>query len=256
MSLVIPRANECLTVDIASERALIMYVKDRSDMSGYVKAFLALLKARGENAETQCCYIKEIIPSYHSLLVTFDPLRCDHQLLIDELLSLALSVDVLPSTTNNIIRLPVYYDEQYGLDLSLIAERAKLSIHDVIQLHQQTTYQVKSIGFAPGFAYLGDVDPSIAMPRLSTPRMNVPKGAVAIANNQTAVYPQASPGGWNIIGLCPTTLFDAQSQTLPLFEVGDSVQFYAIDKAEFIHLGGELPTLDIASSPKKSQVKT
>ena len=95
-----------------------------------------------------------------------------------------------------------------------------------------------AVGFAPGFAYLGEVDDRIATPRLSSPRLKVPKGAVAIADRQTAVYPSQSPGGWNIIGLCPVNIFDAKSSIPMPISVGDSVKFYAIDKQEYLDLGG------------------
>ena len=87
---------------------------------------------------------------------------------------------------------------------------------------------------------MGEVDERIATPRLSTPRMKVPKGAVAIADRQTAVYPSVSPGGWNIIGLCPIDMFDAKaSPTMPV-NVGDKVKFKAISKEKFLSLGGTL----------------
>ena len=94
------------------------------------------------------------------------------------------------------------------------------------------------MGFAPGFAYLGEIDSRIAAPRLSTPRSNVPSGAVAIADRQTAIYPAQSPGGWNLIGLCPSLMFDPNQTPSTLVEVGDRVSFKAIDRHEFIQLGG------------------
>ena len=122
----------------------------------------------------------------------------------------------------------------------MIAERGKISVDQVIEIHQQQEYRVYAIGFAPGFAYLGEVDERIAAPRLATPRMKVPRGAVAIADRQTAVYPAPSPGGWNLIGLCPTRMFDPEKQPSMPVQVGDRIQFKAIDREEFISLGGEL----------------
>nr|WP_269473309.1 carboxyltransferase domain-containing protein [Kineobactrum salinum] len=121
-----------------------------------------------------------------------------------------------------------------------MAQQAGLSVEDVIALHSATEYRVYAIGFAPGFAYLGEVDPRIAMPRLATPRPRVPRGAVAIADRQTAVYPAVSPGGWNLIGLCPRRMFDPDaSPTMPV-AVGDRVRFEPISRARFLELGGEL----------------
>ena len=95
---------------------------------------------------------------------------------------------------------------------------------------------------AGGFAYLGEVDERIAMPRLNTPRMKVPKGAVAIADRQTAIYPSTSPGGWNIIGLCPVEMFNANNNPNMPVQVGDRVKFKAISRDEFSSLGGVLGT--------------
>jgi len=139
-----------------------------------------------------------------------------------------------------LITLPVYYSRESGPDLELIAERGQLSVEDVIEIHQQQEYRVYAIGFAPGFAYLGEVDERIAAPRLATPRQKVPRGAVAIADRQTAVYPAPSPGGWNLIGLCPTRMFDpAKTPSMPV-KVGDRIRFSAISRDVFIARGGEL----------------
>ncbi len=136
--------------------------------------------------------------------------------------------------------LPVYYSTESGPDLQALADGAGLTIEQVIAIHQQTEYRVYAIGFAPGFAYLGEVDPRIAAPRLATPRQKVPRGAVAIADRQTAVYPAQSPGGWNLIGLCPQRMFDPNANPTMPVQVGDRVRFEAIDKHIFLALGGEL----------------
>jgi KipI family sensor histidine kinase inhibitor len=99
---------------------------------------------------------------------------------------------------------------------------------------------VYAIGFAPGFAYLGEVDKRIAAARLATPRQKVPRGAVGIADRQTAVYPAVSPGGWNLIGLCPQRMFDPVARPTMPVAVGDRVKFDAISRDEFLALGGEL----------------
>jgi KipI family sensor histidine kinase inhibitor len=140
----------------------------------------------------------------------------------------------------SVVELPVYYSLESGPDLAVIAKQSQLTIDQIIEIHQAQEYRVYAIGFAPGFAYLGEVDERIAMPRLSTPRLAVPKGAVAIADKQTAVYPNISPGGWNIIGLCPIDMFDASATPIMPVNVGDKVKFKAISKEEYLTLGGEL----------------
>ena len=140
--------------------------------------------------------------------------------------------------TGRRIELPLYYSLESGPDLKRLAARAKLSIAEVISIHQQTEYTVFAMGFSPGFAYLGEVDPRISAPRLDTPRQQVAKGSVGIADRQTAIYPAQSPGGWNIIGLCPAPMFDLNKQPSTLVKPGDTVCFKAIDRMQFIQLGG------------------
>jgi len=136
--------------------------------------------------------------------------------------------------------LPVYYAVETGADLESVAARAGLSVQGVIDLHAGAEYRVYAIGFAPGFAYLGQVDERIAAPRLATPRARVPRGTVGIAERQTAVYPSESPGGWNLIGRCPVPLFDPAAQPCMPVAVGDCVRFESISRARYLALGGEL----------------
>lgn len=187
--------------------------------------------------------VVELIPSYASLLVTFDIFLVSVDEAIVVIKHLLDQIDLEPNLTfssSKLITLPVYYHPDVGVDLTRIAAHANLSVEQVVEIHQQLEYRVFAIGFAPGFAYLGDVDKRIAAPRLATPRAQVPKGAVAIADQQTAVYPNSSPGGWNIVGLCPLDLFNPHTEPHLPFSVGDKVKFEAVDKATFIELGGRL----------------
>ncbi|GAL06566.1 allophanate hydrolase 2 subunit 1 [Photobacterium aphoticum] len=142
--------------------------------------------------------------------------------------------------SGSLIALPVYYGRDVGPDLQAVAEHAGLSVEEVIAIHSGQTYTVCAIGFAPGFAFLASVDARIAMPRQVTPRQQVPAGSVGIANQQTAVYPNASPGGWQIIGNCPVGLFSPDATPMTPFSVGDTVQFTPIDREAFLQQGGEL----------------
>ena len=184
----------------------------------------------------------DLIPSYSSLLVIYDALRTDHFSVLRRLRGLRHQIDAADkNTSGRDVILPVYYSTESGADLEQLARKSGLTIEEVIRLHSATAYTVYAIGFAPGFAYLGHVDSRIAAPRLATPRQRVPRGSVAIADRQTAVYPAASPGGWNLIGNCPQRLFDpAQSPSMPI-AVGDRVCFTPIDRQHFLHLGGVLP---------------
>ncbi|MAG77474.1 MAG: allophanate hydrolase [Colwelliaceae bacterium] len=229
-------------IEIAGEDALIVYIKQPSLVASSNK--IAALRTR-VLADLRSKVI-DTIPSYQSLLVVFDVFKTDHfevkKNIRKHLTGLVpndtTSDEYTDVSSKRVIELPVFYSAKSGPDLHDLATHAQLSVEDVIALHQAQTYQVFALGFAPGFAFLGEVDERIAKARLSTPRKQVPKGAVGIAYRQTAVYPAASPGGWNLIGLCPTPLFDPENEPHVPFQVGDSVKFYSIDENEFIAMGG------------------
>lgn len=185
-------------------------------------------------------HLVDISPSYASVLILYDALATDHLSVGHRVRqALAQQPEVTGSQGRKVV-LPVYYAPEAGADLEALAGRAGLALEQVIELHAGTEYRVYAIGFAPGFAYLGQVDERIAAPRLATPRAKVPRGAVAIADRQTAVYPAVSPGGWNLIGRCPTRMFDpAATPTMPV-SVGDRVQFEPIGRDRYLALGGEL----------------
>jgi KipI family sensor histidine kinase inhibitor len=224
-----------MNIHVAGENALIVYVAETvsDETSVRIQQMSQVLAQHMGDA------LIDLVPSYASILVVFDPSKTDH-LHVRGLIRHAANQEQTeqPLQAENIVRLPVYYGPQTSPDLSSIAQHAGLSVEQVIEIHQQTIYRVYAIGFAPGFAYLGETDERIAMARLATPRKKVPKGAVAIADRQTAVYPSVSPGGWNLIGCCPTPMFNPNaSPTMPV-KAGDAVQFYAIDQDTFLALGG------------------
>ena len=228
--------SSAFKIEIAGENALIIYFSGQvaADIAAKVKQAQLLIRQQMNND------IIDLIPSYASILVVFNLFEVDHHRIADKLRLLLVNLQINNDNEGALIALPVYYSIESGPDLTTIAKHANLSVDQIIAIHQQQEYRVYAIGFAPGFAYLGEVDERIASPRLSSPRMKVPKGAVAIADRQTAVYPSASPGGWNIIGLCPVDMFDVnKTPTMPV-QVGDRVKFTAIPKDEFLALGGVL----------------
>jgi KipI family sensor histidine kinase inhibitor len=172
--------------------------------------------------------------------VIFNLLRTDHLSVRKRLHAALDELDTSGGSEGQLVTLPVYYAAESGPDLEALAERASLTVEEVIAIHQSVEYRVYAIGFAPGFAYLGEVDERIAAPRLSTPRQKVPRGAVAIADRQTAVYPAPSPGGWNLIGRCPVRMFNPDADPTMPVRVGDRVRFEAIERQAYLDLGGEL----------------
>ena len=226
-------------IQVAGENSLIVYFGQ--DIS-------ATVSRRVRRAETALRIgledvLIDLIPSYASLLIIYDASRIDHAQVLEKVRSCVRKADEIHPAVENkrqLINLPVWYGSNAGPDLQALAASKNLSAEKIIQIHQEREYCVYAIGFAPGFAYLGEVDERIAAPRLATPRLKVPRGAVGIADQQTAVYPAESPGGWNLIGRCPTRLFDPMAEPPMPVKVGDRVQFEAIDRNTFLNLGGQL----------------
>lgn len=183
--------------------------------------------------------IIDLVPSYTTLMVVYDLLQHDFAS-IDNAISNALHDLKIEDSHHQLLEIPVFYDLSVGNDLQRVADYHQISIDDVIHRHSQTIYQVYAIGFAPGFAYLGNVADDLITPRLYKPRLKVPKGSVAIADQQTAVYPLETPGGWNVIGRTYLPMLDRQLPELCPLNVGDNVQFSPISRDEFVANGGEL----------------
>ena len=222
-------------IQSAGEKAFIIYFDDR--ISEVISKQVCAMATRVRRSLG--CRLIDLIPSYASLLVLYDPLQTGHteiQAILEDCLK-------QPSTaTENAygrqVTLPVYYSPEMGPDLLSIAETKGLPPEEVIRLHHEREYRVYAIGFAPGFAYLGQVNGRLATARLATPRGKVPRGAVGIADQQTAVYPSESPGGWNLIGRCPVRMFDPNAVDALKVRVGDRVRFEPIDRKTFLGFGG------------------
>ncbi|MBS0877547.1 MULTISPECIES: 5-oxoprolinase subunit PxpB [unclassified Tatumella] len=135
--------------------------------------------------------------------------------------------------------IPVCYHPEFAPDLQEIAEHCRLTPQQVIARHQAVTVDVMMLGFLPGHPYLGLLDPCFAMPRKSAPRLSVPQGAIGIANRQSVIYPQQSPGGWNLIGRTPLSMFSTHRPEPCLLQAGDRVRFSAISRQQFTKLQQE-----------------
>jgi KipI family sensor histidine kinase inhibitor len=182
--------------------------------------------------------VRDVVPALGGLALHFHPsfegnAQEAAAALVDACLDAGLPKD--PDVLRT-VEVPVCYATEYALDLVEIADKLKLPPEEVVQRHAAGTYRVLMIGFAPGHAYMGGLDPRLAIPRRATPRIVVPAGAVAIANDQSVVYPYAISGGWNVIGRTPLTVFDAGRQEPSLFAAGDRVKFKPIARDEFLRL--------------------
>ena len=170
------------------------------------------------------------IPGYRVLTVEYDPLCLTYGQIC--LFLRGLSSAENRESTGRLVKIPVCYGGKFGPDLEDVAKHAGLSAEEVILRHTAPEYHVYMLGFRPGFPYLGGLDPAIACPRRATPRQTVEQGSVGIAGAQTGVYPEPSPGGWNLIGRTPLKLFDEKA--LSLIHPGDTVRFEKIDETEYI----------------------
>lgn len=188
-----------------------------------------------EYLKTHCLKEKgwEMIPAYNSLTLVQNDSAVDFKT-FSNLLKTWYDVksETLPEQ-RFLWRLPVCYDLDFGIDLQEVSESLQLSIEEIIKQHTENTYRVFGIGFLPGFTYLGGLPPTLEVARKATPRLKVVKGAVGLAGKQTGIYPQESPGGWNIIGNCSVSIFDAERKEPCLVNVGDKIQFYSISRAAY-----------------------
>ncbi len=196
--------------------------------------------------------IEEVVPTYRSLLVTFDPLRIERAELARRIHALLLKDPELAAVQqpSRCLVVPVCYGGQYGADLEFVAAHAKLTAHEVIEIHAAATYRVYMLGFTPGFPHLGGMSPRIAAPRLERPRTRIKAGSVGIAGEQTGVYPIDSPGGWRLIGRTPLRFFDPTSDRPFLLAAGDYLRFRPIDEDQFRTLALEVEAGTYRSVPE------
>ncbi|PHQ27062.1 allophanate hydrolase [Marinobacter guineae] len=182
----------------------------------------------------------DLVPSYTTLLVIFDPLQISpwqaRERLVD-ILARLVPDDI--GGEGELHKLATWYNSSVGPDLERVAELSDMTVDAIIDTHSYQEYRVFALGFSPGFAFMGLLDDSLICPRLETPRPKVPAGSVAIAGQQTAAYPAVTPGGWNLIGRTAARLFDRNRDGFSLLKVGDRVRFVAVDQHTFESEGGD-----------------
>ena len=193
----------------------------------------------------------EVVPAYSSLTIYYDVFKLkklvETNQTVYEWIKAQLEKRLQKPLTqvdslSRLVKIPVCYEKEFGLDLEEIAEQKNITVEEIIHVHLSKTYRVYMLGFLPGFPYMGETDEQIKMPRKMQPRQRVEAGSVGIVGKQTGIYPLVSPGGWQIIGCTPLKLFEAhpnlpqrkaQNDSICLLSPGDNVQFYSISKHEF-----------------------
>jgi len=212
----------------AGDRGLVVEFGDRIDpaLSREVLRLNAILRA-------ECpAGVVETVPTFRSLMVYFDPLVTGRAALEHAIADLACRRSATAMTAT-LWHIPACYDGAFAPDLAELARLVGLTPEEVAALHSGTRYHVYMIGFLPGFPYLGDLPPQLALPRRADPRLRVPAGSISIATTLSAIYPYESPGGWHLIGATPIRLFDVGRARPALLAPGDAVVFEPIDAAAF-----------------------
>jgi len=230
----------------SGDRALVVEFGDRIDreLSNNVLRLDASLRSSGLSG------VVETVPTFRSLMVHYDPLVTSRAEL-DRAIAGRLDRQTSPRGAATLWRVPVCYEGEFAPDLAEVAHRTGLAPSDVVALHSAVRYHVYMLGFLPGFPYMGDLPPQLALPRRADPRLRVPAGSVSIATTLTAIYPYESPGGWHLIGVTPIRLFDPARPRPALLAPGDIVQFEPIDLASFasIRIAVDSGDYEVACEP-------
>jgi inhibitor of KinA len=214
----------------ASDQTLLVHLGDQIGATTHERVVRLLRALQGEPIR----WLRNIQPAYCSLLITFDAAAVDHAEVLAKLSALEKSANELPAAKPCLVEVPVCYGGEFGPDLEWVTEQQGLTAEKAVELHIAPTYLAYFLGFAPGFAYLGDLAKELAVPRLETPRKEVPAGSVGIAGRQTAIYPFGTPGGWRLIGRTPLEIFQKDRDPMGLIAIGDQVRFRPITRAEFV----------------------
>ena len=176
--------------------------------------------------------VKYVVPAYNSLTVAFDSTKISAGALEQVIIEGLHSAERF-EFAERLLYIPVCYDKSFATDLDEVCRQTGLTSTEVVRLHSSNLYTTYMIGFLSGFPYLGQLPKELTTERKSTPAVRVPEGAVAIAGSQTGIYPQESPGGWQVIGRTPLPLVYAFDEHSFLFHQGDRIQFYSISKSKF-----------------------
>jgi inhibitor of KinA len=217
----------------ASDQAMLVYLGEEIGFAAHERVLKLLNLLRKQPPP----WLRNLQPAYTSLMITFDPCLVDHAAVEATLLKLEQRAKTVRRPKSRTIEIPVCYGGEFGPDLQEVAKLRGLKPSQVIDLHSSQIYHAYFLGFAPGFAYLGDLPAKIATPRLETPRKKVPAGSVGIAGRQTGVYPFATPGGWRLIGRTPKQVFCINGKrAAAVISPGDLVKFRSISRNDFLKM--------------------
>ena len=223
-----------MRIEPLGDSALIVRTSDHFDPDTSSNAVLTVIRQLEAGAIPG---VIEVAPAYSTIGVFFDPARTGGFDKLKATIEHALQTSLQPARPcaggDNVIEVPVCYEDEFAPDLNNVAQHTGLSQDEIIRRHADAAYRVACVGFTPGFPYLSGLPPELATPRRSSPRKEIPAGAVAIGGTQTGIYPRKSPGGWNIVGRTPLRLFDVERESPALFHAGNQVRFRRISRSEF-----------------------
>lgn len=222
------------------DRAVVVRVGDRISDETFAKVQAVLGSLRGAHPA-----ITDIVPAFASVTIHYDPAavrgragESPFAALVRVLDARLTGIDAVAVPDALTMEIPTCYEGDLAPDLEIVAGHAGLSAGEVIARHSAPTYLVQMIGFTPGFPYLAGLDASLATPRRAEPRTRVAAGSVGIGGGQTGIYAIATPGGWNIIGATPLSLFDPLRAPAALLRVGDRVRFVPVPRARYDAMAG------------------
>ena len=214
---------------IAGDRGLLVEYGDTIDPAVNQKVRSMAIVAKSDMPDG----VIEIIPTYRSILIFYDPSVTNPSALKETLTALEKSLSGIEIPSPKLIEIPVCYGGDFGPDIEYVASSHNLTEEDVVRLHSEPEYLIYMVGFTPGFPFLGGLNELLHTPRLETPRTLVPEGSVGIANEQTGIYPVASPGGWQLIGRTPIKLFAPERDNPILYQAGDRIKFKPISSFDY-----------------------
>lgn len=222
----------------AGDRAMVVQFGDTIDekTNRQVQLLAKWIETQGTKG------VQEVLPTFRSLTIFYDPAKTSYHTLKTTLKHVDISEGDGGHMEKRIVEIPCCYGGDFGEDLPDMEDLTGLSSKEIIQIHSGTDYLVYMLGFLPGFVYLGGLDERIHAPRLTTPRVKIPAGAVGIGGSQTGVYPLDSPGGWRLIGRTPLRMYDPDREEPFLCNAGDYIRFCPIEETDYREIEAQVKT--------------